>query len=98
MSSQLDVKSEERELRQKSHLYRALDFGIIGALEAQGITLLGMSLKFDAYNALLTIRADVGGERKIAFVGSDCLINAFLKAESAALHDRLSWKVDKYQK
>lgn len=98
MSRQSDRKKEEREAKRRNTLVRALDYGIVDALEAQGIELLGLSIKHDAFSCLLTIRAAVGGERKVAFVGSDTIINVFLKAEIDASHGRLTWTMDNYFK
>lgn len=98
MSRQLDLKKELRESKRRDALVRALDFGIVGALQAQGIELLGLSLKYDAFNCLLTIRADCSGCRSVSFVGSDSIINCFLKAESDALRGALKWKEDSFHK
>lgn len=96
MSRQLDVESEVRESARRDALVKALDFGIVGALQSQGIELLGLSLKYDAFNCLLTIRADKDGARSVAFVGSDSIINCFLKAESDASRGSLRWKADSF--
>lgn len=96
MSRQTDIKAEERETARRSALVKALDFGIVGGLESQGIELLGFAIKYDAFNCLLTIKAVVGGTRSVAFVGSDSIINCFLKAASDARNNALNWRADKY--
>lgn len=97
MSRQLDVKKELREVKRRDQLVRVLDFALVGALQAQGIELLGLSLKYDAFNCLLTIRSSIAGVGSVCFVGSDSIINCFLKAESDATRGALKWKADKYQ-
>lgn len=96
MTRQLEQETELREAAKRVALVRALDFGIVGALQAQGIELLGWAIKYDAFNCLLTIKAEIAGDRKVAFVGSDTIINCILKTESEALRGGLQWRADKY--
>lgn len=96
MTRQLEAKKEQRETARLNALAKALDYGLAGALEAQGIILIGFAIKYDAFNCLMTIRAEFGGVRNVAFVGSDNIINCILKAQSEARGDRLKWRVDKY--
>lgn len=96
MSRQLDLEQEVRESKRRDALIKALDYGIVGALQTKGIELLGLSLKYDAFNCLLTIRAEKAGARCVAFVGSDSIINCFLKAESDASRGALKWKEDSF--
>ncbi len=97
MSRQLDVKREQREDQRRDALVKALEFGLVGALESQGIDLRGFSIKYEAFNCLLTLRADRNGKWIIAHIGSDTMVNAILRAESDALHQALRWADDKYQ-
>lgn len=96
MSRQLEVQHEVRETKRRDELVKALEYGLSGALQAQGIELLGYAFKYDAFNSLMTIKADVGGVRSIAFVGSDSVINCILKAFSDASRADLTWRPDKY--
>ena len=96
MSRQLDIKAEQRETARRDALVKALEFGIVGGLESQGIELLGFAIKYDAFNCLLTIKAIVGNTQSVAFVGSDSIINCFLKAHSCAQQDALKWRADRY--
>lgn len=96
MSRQLDLKRELKETKRRDALVKALEFGLAGALEAQGIQLLGFSAKFDAWECLITLKGDIGGVRSVAFVGSDNVISCILKSVQAAQYDRLSWKKDIY--
>lgn len=96
MSRQLDLKAELRETAKRDALVKALEFGLVGALENQGIDLLGFAFKYDAWNCLMTIKAEVGGFRQICFVGSDTVINCILKASADASNSRLKWRRDKF--
>jgi len=96
MSRQLDQKREQQETAKRDALVKALEYGIVGALENQGIEMLGFAFKYDAWNCLMTIKAQISGTMYIAFVGSDSIINCILKAQSDARNDRLKWRSDKY--
>lgn len=96
MSRQLDTEVEQRETARREELVKALDFGIVGALQAQGIELLGFSFKYDAFNCLMTIKADIAGVRSVCFVGSDSIINCILKAQSEGRRATLRWREDRY--
>lgn len=98
MSRQLEMESEVRATAKRDALVRALDFGIVGALEAQGIDLLSFSVRPDPFSCLITIRAVVDAKQCVAFVGSDTIINALLKLDLEATHARLHWGQDKYAK
>lgn len=96
MSRQLEQKQEEQQTARNNALVRALEYGIVGALEAQGIMLLGFSFKYDAFNCLMTIKADFGNNKQVCFVGSESVIGCILRAQSDARNDGLSWRPDKY--
>lgn len=96
MTRQLEQQQELREQKRREALVRALEFELPGTLELNGITLLGFAMKYDAYECLMTIKADVGGTRKVAFVGASSPIDCILRAVQAAGADRLRWKNDDY--
>ena len=96
MSRQLEVEIERRATAKRDALVRALEFGLVGALESQGIELIGWAIKYDAFNCLMTIKAEIAGVRQVCFVGSDSIINCILKAESEASRSDLKWRADKY--
>lgn len=96
MTRQLEVEVEERETRRRDALVKALDYGLVGALSQHGVELLGLAAKWDAWDCLITLKAEVGGVRSVAFVGSDSLINALIKCARDASQDKLKWRQDKY--
>lgn len=97
MTRQLDVQREERETKRRDTLVRALEFGIVGALANQGWTTRGFGIKLNELDCLLTIRVERDGAWYRSFVGSDTIMNCFIKAERQALGNTLSWGKDKYQ-
>lgn len=98
MSRQIDQKGEDRARKKNDRLAKALDYGLVEALDSQGAELLGIAIKHDAYFCLLTIKAEVGGLKMVAFVGSDSIANCFLKAQRDASQGELHWRADKYAK
>lgn len=96
MTRQLEVKKEERETARRVELVKALEFGIVGALESQGITMVGFAIKYDDFNCLLTLKAYINDVRSIAFVGSDSMTNCILKTYQEARNARLRWRPDQY--
>lgn len=97
MSRQLDQLKEERETRRRDALVKALEFELPGTLELNGITLVGFAIKYDAFECLMTVKADIGGERSVSFVGASSPINCILKAVQMAKSDRLRWRKDRYK-
>lgn len=97
MPKQLDVLTEKNSTRRQEAIVRALDFGLVGALESQGIELLGFSVSHDAYSCRIVLRADIGGRRSVAFVYAGNIINCVLRAQADAQNDNLRWGKDKYK-
>lgn len=97
MTRQADLVQEDRTVRRNQAVIRALEFELVGSLEACGCTLLGFSVKIEDWECLITLRAVVGEERMVAFVGSDSLSNCLVKCVMSAQRDKLVWKEDKYR-
>lgn len=96
MTRQLELEEEVRSTQRRDALYKALDYGFVGALESQGVELLGFSFVFDAYSSRLTIKGVVAGKYSICFVYADSPINCILRAQGEAMRDALKWGLDKY--
>lgn len=96
MTRQADAAAEERDNKKRDELFKALSFGIHDALEYYGADLQGLSIKYDDWNILITVRAERGGVRAVSFIGSDTIVNALLKLHSEASRDALKWKEDRY--
>ena len=96
MSRQLDQKRELRETTRRDALIRALEFGLVGALASFGIEMLGFSIKYESFDCLLTLKAEIKGVRSVAFVSSDTIMNVLLKTDSMAANHSLRWRPDRY--
>lgn len=96
MSRQLDQIAEERETKRRVALVKALEFELPGVLASKGIEMVGFAVKYDAFECLMTIKADIDGVRQVCFVGGGGVIDCILRSVTAAKHDRLRWRVDKY--
>lgn len=92
-----EVRQKKQVERDKS-LVAAIEFELAGSIGHAGGELLGFSVRFGESDCLLTLRALVTSNRCIAFVGAPGLADCFRKAVVDAYHDRLTWKVDKYEK
>lgn len=98
MTSQADLKREERATRRRKALENALDYGLPGSIEAQGLVFMGFTVRWDSEDTLIVLKAIAGNEARVAFVGSDTLANCLLKCVRDAQNDRLRWQPDKYAK
>lgn len=96
MSSEMDLKHELKATKRRDALVRALEFGIIGALEFNGIELQSMSIKPGDFDCLIVVKAIVAGKRVVAFISSDSMVNALLKLAHTAQQGTLRWKPDRY--
>ena len=96
MSRQLEQEQETFETNRRRGLVKALEYSFVGSLEGQGIELIGFSIRYDAFNCLMTIKADIAGKRQVSFVGSDTIMNVLLKADHMARNCVLKWKDDQY--
>ncbi len=96
MSRQLDVKRELRETAKRDQLVLALEFGIVGAIEAQGMELLGLALTYNAFECKCVVKAIAEERRVVAFVSSDTLMNVLLQVFRLANNQALRWGADKY--
>lgn len=96
MTRQSDLAQEDRETARRQALVRCLEWGLVGALERQGIELIGIAIRYGEFDCLMTLKADVNARRHVCFVGAETIMSCFLKAESAALGNRLHWRADKY--
>lgn len=98
MTRQGDVQIETREAARQLALVKAVEFELAGAVAHMGGTMLGFAIRYDDVECLLTYKAEFEGKRKVAFVGSDTIMNCLIKAASMAKNNRLRWKNDRYVK
>jgi hypothetical protein len=96
MSRQLDLKEEERETAKRTELVKALEFGIVGSLQIQGIQFLGLSITYDDFYVRCVVKAVCEERRLVSFVTSDSMINVLLLVYRMANNHKLMWGTDKY--
>lgn len=98
MTRQHDVKAEVREATKRDLLVTILEYGLKGSLGHQGTHLKGFSMTVRDYDCFLVIRGERAGRHEVAYVGSDTMINCFVKAYGAAGRGGLKWELDKFHK
>ncbi|GAH44249.1 unnamed protein product [marine sediment metagenome] len=62
-----------------------------------GGVLLGFAFKDRGHDTLMVLKADMGGESQVAFVGAEDLGSLFIKAVKLANAGKLVWKEDAYR-
>lgn len=97
MTRQGDAAQEDRLSKRNAALIRAVEFELVNSLQAAGAVLLGFSLRYEEWECLITLRAVVGEEKRICFVGSDTIANALVKCVRDCKANKLHWKEDKYR-
>ena len=98
MTRQLDIEVEQRETSRRDTLIKALEYGIVGALQGQGIELSGLAFRYGEFSCFLTVKAVVDERGIVAFVASDTLMNCILRCQQEASHGTLKWSKDKWYK
>lgn len=96
MSRQLDVQQEVRETARRNELVKALEFGIAGSIEAQGMQLLGLSISIQPFDCTCVVKAQAEERRVVAFVNADTMMNVLIKVFTMANNYALKWGADKY--
>ena len=96
MTRQLDKELEARFDRERTEVYRACSGGLADAVAEAGGLLQGLSAKLSGADCLLTVRAEFGPGRMVAFIGGEDLAACLRKAMREARSDSLRWKEDQY--
>lgn len=96
MSRQLEQIVEERTARRNLALIKAVEFELVGSVEAAGTALTGFSVRLSEFSCLITLRGVRDGVLVVAFVGSDDLGSCMLKCVREARMDKLTWQKDKF--
>ena len=98
MSRQMDKRAEDRELRRRIKLVKALEFELAEAVQNLGAELQGFAIRYEEMSCLLTLKADFEGRRHVSFIYSDSMMNCIISATNAAERNRLNWQTDKYHR
>lgn len=98
MSDGTSLEDDARGQRRDRRVGRIASGGLEDAVERSGGHLVGMSVKFNNHDCLLTLRAVMPAGRMVAFVGAETLAGGLLKAYSDGNNDKLRWRKDRYAK
>lgn len=96
MTNQLEVKLQERQQQVNNEVLAAVEFELVGSVAHAGGVLSGISVKFGDSDVLMTLRANLGGRRQVAFVGCPDLASCLRKAVVEAYSDGLKWREDQF--
>lgn len=98
MTRQLDQIIEVRSAKNKRQALLALYGGLEAAVARSGGDLVGLGVRFNGADVLMTIKAEFPAGRQVAFVGGESLDAVFRKGMYAGERDELQWREDRYMK
>lgn len=96
MTNKLDVKREVARNQVEREILAALEFELVGSIAHAGGVLTGFSMKVGDSDCLMTLRAEYGHKRMVAFVGCPDMSSCLRKAVTAAYSDGLKWREDAF--
>lgn len=96
MSRQLEQADEERYAIRRAAIMQAVEGGLESAITHSGAVFIGFTVKITPVECLLVLKGNLAGRRQVAFVGSDNLGSALIKASKLGYMDKLLWRQDRY--
>jgi hypothetical protein len=96
MTRQLEQEIEEKAAKNRKEVLAAIYGGLDSSLQSEGHELVGFSVRLEAGDCLITLRAHNGKGQMVAFVGAGDLPDALRKAVREAKGGGLNWRPDKY--
>jgi hypothetical protein len=93
-----DAKYTDAEGKRVRHIGRVVDGGLVQQIERDGLSSTGFTVKCGEYDFLLVIKAMGETGAVVAFVGSETLGGAFIKAFKQAKNGGLKWRADQWAK
>lgn len=97
MSRQLDLARETKERERRDTLVKAIEYGLVGALQSQGMTFRGFSIRYRDFDCFMVVKAEIDERWLVAYVATDSIMNCLLKSYQEARSETLHWARDKYQ-
>lgn len=91
-----DAKYARESDKRNKHIGRVVDGGLVSLVERDGLSLTGFTLKCAEYDCLLVVKARGEGGQVVAFVGSESIGGAWIKAFDQAKNGGLKWSADKW--
>jgi hypothetical protein len=95
--SRLDVLLDKRAKLEKEAALLALYGGLEDGVTHAGGVLVGLSIKFNGFDCLLTLKAEFPAGMMVGFVGGDDLPHVIRKAAAEAVRDKVKWRQDKWR-
>lgn len=95
--SRLDVELDRRMKLEKEASLLAVYGGLEKGVEHAGGVLVGLSVKFNGFDCLLTLKAEFPSGMMVGFVGGEDLAQVLRKAASETVRDGVKWREDKWR-
>lgn len=96
MSNRNEVEGDRVRAAQRRNLHRALSSGISRELRRYDVELVGLAILYQEDYCTLTVKADIAGTRKVAFVSGDSMVTCIIAAYKLACSGSLKFRHDKY--
>ena len=97
MKSKFQQVLEERHRKERETALLAMYGGLSDAITYSGGDLHGLSMKMNAVECLMTLRADFPAGAMVAFVGGEDMASCLTKAVREATGERLAWRTDYFR-
>jgi hypothetical protein len=95
--TRLDKVMEARMAREREATLLAVYGGLESGVERAGGELIGISVRIQAMDCLLTLRAVFPAGAMVGFVGGEDLAAVMRKAAGEAARDQVRWQEDKWR-
>ena len=88
---------ERKAEREREDALLSIYGGLVDSVTQEGGELVGLSMKLEFGECLLTLRARFPAGYMIAFVGAEDIPGCLVKATRDSGKGRLAWRLDKYK-
>lgn len=95
--SRLDIELDRRSKLEREASLLAVYGGLERGVEKAGGQLVGLSVKFNGFDCLLTLKAEFPAGMMVGFVGGEDLAQVLRKGASEAVRDNVKWRADKWR-
>lgn len=96
MAETSEALRTKKERQADAELLTSVNYGLEEAITHSGGIVSGISIKFGEQDYLMTLRATIGSNKMVSFVGAPTLRDCFRKASHLAWCDELRWRADKF--
>lgn len=95
--SRLDVLLDRRMKLEREATLLAVYGGLEDGVSRAGGELVGLSVKFNGFDCLLTLKAAFPAGMMVGFVGGSDLARVLQKGAAEAARDTVKWREDKWR-